>query len=217
MSRTVIGLSGVAGAGKDLFFNLLSKKLPVRRFALADKLKWETSRWCYSEYDIEPLDCTREEKEQIREFLVFHGSFKRRLSKGRHWINKLDPDIKGFLLNAQTDDIPVITDVRYQEYEKDEVTWVKDELNGVLVHVSQYEEKEVLDKREWPKTKTGKVFLAPVNDEEARNDPIIKENADFLVKWEKIKCDNPLDNDYLNSEVDKFVSWYNERIKKANK
>ena len=48
-------------------------------------------------------------------------------------------------------------------------------------------------------------------------DPILEKNADFLVKWEKIKCDNPLDNDYLNSEVDKFVSWYNEKTKKENK
>tara|TARA_B100000959_G_C14737071_1_gene523392 strand:- start:85 stop:729 length:645 start_codon:yes stop_codon:yes gene_type:complete len=213
----VIGLSGVAGAGKDLFFDLLSKKMPVRRFALADKLKWDCAKWCYREYDIDPLGCSREEKEQIREFLVFHGTFKRRLSKGQYWINKLGPDIKGFLLNAQTEDIPVITDIRYQEYKKDEVTWVKNELNGVLVHISQYENKEVPDKAQWPKTKIGKVFLEPTNEEEKRNDPILIKNADFLVKWKKINSDNPLDNDYLNEEVDKFVSWYNEKTKKENK
>ena len=217
MSRMVIGLSGVAGAGKDLFFNLLSKKMPVRRFALADKLKWETAPWCYGEYDIEPMDCTREEKEQIREFLVFHGTFKRRLSKGQYWINKLAPDIKGFLLNAQTEDVPVITDIRYQEYENDEVTWVKDELNGVLVHISQYEWRTVSDKPNWPNTKIGKVFLEPANDAEKRNDPILRENADFLVKWEKINSDNPLDNDYLNEEIDKFVSWYHDKRNKEKK
>jgi len=214
MSRTVIGLSGVAGSGKDLFFSMLNKKLPVRRFALADKLKWETSTWCYDQYDIDPLDCSREDKGKIREFLVFHGSFKRKLSKGQFWIEKLDADIKGFLLNAETEDIPVVTDIRYQEYEKDEVSWVKDELNGILVHISQYEEKEISDKKNWPKTKIGKVFLEPANEEEKRNDPILRENADFLVKWEKITCDNPQENGYLNKEVDRFVSWYHERTKK---
>ena len=212
--RLVIGLGGVAGAGKDLFFDLLSNKIPVRRFALADKLKWETAAWCYEHYNIDPLGCSREDKDKVREFLVFHGTFKRRLSKGRHWINKLSPDIESFLMNAVTEDIPVITDIRYQEYENDEASWIKDELNGVLVHISQYEKKEIPDKRNWPKTKIGKSFLKPVNTEEERMDPIIKKNADFLVKWEKIKCDNPRDSAYLNSEVDKFVSWYNEKSKK---
>jgi hypothetical protein len=207
MSRTVIGLAGVAGAGKDLFFNLLSKRMPVRRFALADKLKWECANWCYEQYDIDPLACSREEKEKIREFLVFHGTFKRRLSNGRHWIDKLTPDIQGFLLNVQAEDVPVVTDIRYQEYEGDEVNWLKKELGGVLIHVSQYHTPE----HGW---ECEKYDLQPANEEEERMDPIIKENADFLVKWRKIKCDNPLDNDYLNNEVDKFVSWYNEKVKK---
>jgi hypothetical protein len=205
-SRIPIGLSGVAGAGKDLFFSLLSKKMPARRFALADKLKWETSTWCYDQYDIDPLECTREQKEELREFLVYHGSFKRRLSNGRYWIDKLDPNVKGFLLNAQTDDVPVVTDIRYDHYEKDEVFWVKNELNGVLVHISQYHTPEHGRPEE-------KYERLPANREEQSMDPIIKAKSDFLVNWRKIKCDNPLESDYLNNKVDNFVEWYNEKIK----
>ena len=200
--RTPIGISGVAGAGKDLFFTLLSEHMPVRRFALADQLKYECNQWCYDQYDIEPIDCSREEKEQIRELLVFHGVFKRKLSNGRWWINKLDPKIKSFLINAQTEDIPVVTDIRYQEYEKDEVSWVKNELNGVLVHVSQYQNKD--GKRVW---------RTPINDEEARQDPILKNHADFSIEWKKIKCDNPNENEYLNQKVEEFAKWYAERNK----
>ena len=195
--RIPIGISGVAGAGKDLFFNLLSKHLGVRRFALADQLKYDCAAWCYDQYGIDPLDCTREEKDQVRELLVFHGVFKRKLSNGRYWINKLDSQVKSFLTNAQTDDIPVITDIRYQEYEKDEVYWVKNELKGVLVHVSQYQIKE--GKRHW---------RDPANPEEARQDPILKNHADFSVEWEKIKCDNPEESEYLNQRVEEFVKWY---------
>ncbi len=202
--RVPIGISGVAGAGKDLFFNLLSKKTGVRRFALADQLKHECNQWCYDQYDIEPVDCTREEKEQIRELLVFHGVFKRKLSNGRHWINKLTPAINAFLINAQTQDVPVVTDIRYQEYEKDEVYWLKNELNGVLVHVSQYQNKD--GKRVWKE---------PVNSEESRQDPILKNHADFVIEWEKIKCDNPEENEYLIQKVEEFTAWYNE--KNANK
>ena len=32
----------------------------------------------------------------------------------------------------------VITDVRYDEYNNDEVDWLKNELGGTLVHLSQY-------------------------------------------------------------------------------
>ena len=200
--RRPIGISGVAGSGKDLFFTLLSKHMSVRRFALADQLKYECNQWCYNEYDIEPIDCSREEKEQIREFLVFHGVFKRKLSNGRWWINKLHTKIQSFLTNAVTDDVPVVTDIRYQEYEKDEVYWLKNELNGVLVHVSQYQNKD--GKRVWKE---------PVNSEEARQDPILKNHADFSIEWEKIKCDNPEENEYLNQKVKEFTDWYGSKSK----
>lgn len=201
-----IGISGVAGSGKDLFFNLLSKKLKVRRFALADQLKQECSQWCINQYGIDPTDCTREEKEKIREFLVFHGVFKRKMSNGRHWIERLSYSLRSFLLNAQSEDTPVVTDIRYQEYEKDEVSWLKKELNGALVHISQYQNKD--GKRAWKQ---------PVNDEEVRQDPILKNHADFCIEWEKIKCDNPLESEYLNGKVEGFIQWYNDKNRKKCK
>jgi len=90
MSRTVIGISGVAGAGKDLFFNLLSNEIRARRFALADSLKYDVRDWCIRRYGIDPLECSREDKEKIREFLVFHGTFMRKRTQGRFWLDKLD-------------------------------------------------------------------------------------------------------------------------------
>ena len=50
------------------------------------------------------------------------------------------------MLNAQSNDIPIVTDIRYSEYKKDEVDWVKNELNGVVVHISQYEIKDTVSK-----------------------------------------------------------------------
>ena len=202
--RMPIVVSGVAGAGKDLFFQLLSKQLPVRRFALADQLKRECSSWCLEQYGIDPLNCSREEKEKVREFLVYHGTFKRKQSEGRHWVDKLTPSINSFLLNAQTEDIPVVTDIRYQEYDKDEVAWLRGELGGVLVHITQYVDDGTPVASERP----------PVNSEETRNDPIIKSYADFLIKWPKIKCDNPEKNEYLMNKVKEFVIWYNEKGEK---
>ena len=200
MKRTVIGLSGVAGVGKDLFFQLLSKKINVRRFALADALKREASIWTYKQYGIDALNCSREEKEVIRPFLVEHGTQKRKMSEGRHWIDILDRDIKGFLLNAQTEDVPVVTDIRYQEYEGDEVDWLTKELQGVLVHISQFE----IDRA------TGeKIWKPPANEEERKMDPLLNGLSEYRIRWPKVDEDL-IKSEILNQHVDKFVKYYED-------
>ena len=51
-----IGLSGVAGAGKDLFYSLLSKRIPCQRFSLADGLKSDVRDWCIENYNIDGVN-----------------------------------------------------------------------------------------------------------------------------------------------------------------
>ena len=200
MKRTVIGLSGVAGCGKDLFFKLLSKRLPVRRFALADELKIEASKWTKEQYGIDAVNCSREEKEVVRPFLVSHGTQKRKLSNGRHWINKLDFKIKGFLLNAVTEDIPVVTDIRYQEYEGDEVDWLTKELQGVLVHISQFKINRETGQKKW---------RGPINQEEEKMDPLLNGLSEYRVRWPRVDEDL-IKSEVLNQHVDKFVEYYED-------
>ena len=192
----VIGLSGVAGAGKDLFFSLLSNKLNCQKFSLADALKNEVGLFSYPQYGIDPLNCSREEKNIIRPLLVLHGTFKRGQSEGRHWVEKLN---KKILLNNINDSIVVITDIRYDDYPKDEVFWLKKELGGVLVHISMYEELIRLNGRK-------KEFVQPINGEEERNDPKLKSQADYIVEWEKAKNDKEKE---LEPYIDAFISWLN--------
>ena len=87
----------------------------------------------YENYGIDSIDCTREDKEKIRDFLVFHGTTKRNTSEGRHWIDVIDSIIK---MEKDNYDYFIISDVRYDDYEKDEVYWLQEELNGVLVHAA---------------------------------------------------------------------------------
>ena len=203
--RKVIGLSGVAGAGKDLFFRLLSKKLSIRRFALADQLKDETRPWTLEHYGIDATNCNRFEKDVIRPFLVDHGKIKRERSNGRHWIDLLDYKIKGFLLNAQTEDIPCVTDIRYNIYDRDEVHWIKEELEGVLVHIKQW--KWFKDIEEGALVKQ---FREPINKEEEKNDPLVQRDADYRLEWEYTNLEYVENQEILEKEVDKFVLWYNE-------
>ena len=93
-NKNIIGLGGVAGSGKDLFYSLLSQKVDVKRFSLADELKRETYEWCMKHYNIDPVNCSREQKEIVRPFLVFHGGQKRNQTSGRYWIKKLNEKLK---------------------------------------------------------------------------------------------------------------------------
>ena len=55
----IIGISGVAGAGKDLFFKLLSQKIKCKRFSLGDELKEEIKPYCLAHFGIDPTNCSR--------------------------------------------------------------------------------------------------------------------------------------------------------------
>ena len=197
----IIGISGVAGAGKDTFYDLLSQSIPCHKYSLADELKKEVSQWSRMHYGIDSEFCSREEKETIRPFLVFHGTTKRHASKGRHWINKLSNS----MVKDKVEGFKVVTDIRYDEYENDEVSWLKNELNGILVHVSQFEYRR---KEAWvPSGETGtliKKFKDPINSEEARNEPRLKEKSDYQIEWEFIKNGQI---DMLQSYIDDFVLW----------
>ena len=203
----VIGVSGVAGAGKDLFVQACIEQLKQQgktadSLAIANLLKLEARDWCLKHYNIDPVFCSRKDKEKIREFLVFHGTMKRKASNGRHWINLTSSVLKDA---QQVYDYVFISDVRYSDFEKDEVYWIKEELKGALVHVSQYEICEVLDKGSWPKTKMDRVFLQPANKEEERNDPVLKSKADYTLEWEKSRNINK--DKYITSEVVTFIEW----------
>ena len=202
----VIGVSGVAGVGKDLFVDTCIAELAKGgkssdKVAIASELKSEVRSWCLEHYGVDALNASREDKEKIREFLVFHGATKRRASDGRHWINLADEAINSTKHNY---DYLFVSDVRYDDFEKDEVHWVKKELKGALVHVSQYEIKEVVSKKDWTKMVEDKVFKAPANTEEARNDPKLKAHADYQLSWERTNINK---DKYISSKVVQFIEW----------
>ena len=94
-----VGLTGLAGSGKDLFFSLskdiLKKKRKAAcRVSLADQLKEQTKSTLKDMFNVDPTNCSREEKDRIRDFLVFYGAMKRKETRGRYWIKKAEKTIK---------------------------------------------------------------------------------------------------------------------------
>jgi len=197
----IIGLSGVAGAGKDLFYELLSTQTSCKKFSLADELKREITPYIKENFDIDPTSCSREEKNLIRPALVSHGTIKRKQTKGRYWIEKMQPLLKDFIfkstLTNETPEYIVITDIRYHEYRNDEVTWLKNEMKGDLVHISNF-----------TMTHGKRKFLAPANQEESRENPKLLAQADYLVEWEKLTGEETQVKNILIRDVIKdFLKW----------
>jgi hypothetical protein len=190
MKRLFIGISGVAGSGKDLFFKLLKNELNKRnidahRYSLADSLKQECNDYLKAHHNIDIFNCTRAEKDSVRPFLVFHGTMKRSRSKGRHWIELLDNQIK---LDGHTGVI-CVTDIRYDKFEGDEVDWIKNELNGILVHVNQE-------------------GIAPANDEEASQNPQLLKKSDYRIEWKSEEGgQKEIESQLTEKHIVKFTDW----------
>ena len=137
----IIGISGLAGAGKDLFFELCKEELSKKNFnscrvALADKLKEECKEACLELFDIDPLNCDRQQKDKIRDFLVFFGLTKRLETEGTHWTSKANLKIKELSDNCSVHNVPnpvcFVTDIRYAKYPKDEHRWIKDQDGNIF-------------------------------------------------------------------------------------
>ena len=128
---TNIGLSGVAGSGKNTVASIIIKLLqrvglPYRELSIAKNLKEELREPCLKLYNIDSSNCSRDEKDIIRPFLVSHGEIKRKLSNGRHWIDKITNELEREKIN-------IITDVRFDEYKKDVEKEIKiDGFRGTL-------------------------------------------------------------------------------------
>ena len=190
----VIGLCGVAGSGKDTMLSLLNFNNPnIKRFALADALKTELFPFIKELYGIDIFSCSREEKHLVRPILVEHGKILRKQSDGTYWTKILTSHIQDYIRES-SENIAVITDVRYCEYEKDEVFWVKNVLCGKLIHISMTDNGEVVE---------------PANKEEEKNDPLLIENSDLLIEWQK----QP-NFSLKNSGLNKYVKTVEQFIRK---
>jgi len=190
MKTLFIGISGVAASGKDLFFNLLKNELDKRgiaahKYSLADSLKGEVNEYLKEHHRVDIFNCTRREKDSVRPFLVFHGSMKRAASEGRHWIEILDKKITKEKLTG----VVCVTDIRYDEFEGDEVDWIKEELGGVLVHI----------KRE---------AVEPANEEEERQDPSLINKSNYKIEWPTLQgCQKDIESQLTKEYIIKFSDW----------
>jgi len=196
----MIGISGIAGAGKDLFCKLLLKRIKGTRVALADPLKEETRGFILQKYGIDILKCSLEEKNKVRDFLVFYGGIKRYETKGSYWTNKAQKKVDA------VKNVPIVTDIRYAEYQNDEIHWIKYINKGTLVHLRKYCEVETSGPH------IRRVYFDPPNEDERRNDPKLMEKADYCIEWPHIENAAPEEIiRTLTPYAKEFAEWYKEK------
>lgn len=194
--KFVIGISGLAGDGKDSVSAILREYIASNyphvnfwRVALADKLKAECQMACLDIYGIDPLNCSREEKEIIRDILVFHGKMKRIETMGTYWTNKVQTEIDRKHSLYPGDSVFCVPDIRYSEYANDEVAWIKSQENGFMIHIKKYKTTFC--------EQTGKItkeYSKPINREETINCPSTESSADFIIEWEDKSPTKPEDD-----------------------
>jgi hypothetical protein len=140
-----------------------------------------------------------EDKTQFREFLVWYGDLKRKQSNGRYWIDKLDRRISTY-----EGDVAIVTDVRYDHYDKDEVHWIKEEKQGLLIHLKRFKRDDTNFNQ----------FTQPANNHEKMNDNSLYEKADINITWETVK--NPRKNDVIIDIVNQTTQKIINRIENTS-
>lgn len=183
---SVIGIAGVAGSGKDTFGKIIGNVFEnsggkVNYLSFAAKLKAEVSEISKKLYDIDPINCTREEKNLIRPLLLAHGAIMREKTQGQYWIE----GVKNLIIE---NNINIITDVRFCEYECDEVDWIQSN-GGIVVHITRFFEEN-----------GQRIYIMPDNEYEKRNDKTLKNKANYSFSW-------PTNISKQKKYSEKFFKW----------
>ena len=166
----IIAVSGVARAGKDSWISFASEYLTERgqtcaEFAFANQLKSDLEAFVLEKFGIDIWTDDTEQKTKIRDLMVAYGRIQRVHSNGQYWIDKIRP-----LVTACPADIIFISDCRYPN---DEVDFIHG-AGGIVIHISRYSS-------DW--LGTFKDYRDGANDEERKNDPLVKNKADFRFEW----------------------------------
>jgi hypothetical protein len=181
MSVLYIGIAGVARSGKDSLAleieNLIkiSRGLTVHRISLAQPLKEDCKHFIKDYLGLNVFTDNNEEKATFREFLVWYGKVKRQQTEGKYWTNLLDQRVEEY-----RPDVCIIPDIRYQQYEGDEVSWLKAKPKNILIHLQRI-------------AINGEI-VPPANMDESINDSIIQNSADYKIIWPTFMDDYKQEN-----------------------
>jgi uncharacterized protein Smg (DUF494 family) len=178
-----IGISGSARVGKDTLCRgiiriLKQNNIIAERCSIAgDLIKKDLNKLLLDRIKLDTFTENTEKKEIIRPLLVEYGKLMRKLTKGRYFLDNFD---------EKQNIIHIIPDIRYCEYEKDEIHWLKNEKNGFLIYLEREN-------------------IQPANETEEKNNKIIRTMANYYVNWKSLNENDPEDLKKIDSYAKKVV------------
>jgi len=198
----IIGISGFARCGKDLFTTvaqqiLTERGLKTERYALAYELKSDLKDLIKEKVGLDSFTEKTEEKNIIRPLLVAYGDVMRKSTTGKYWTQKVEQRIHNS--NA---DVVFITDIRYDFYPDDECTWLQHKMNGQLVHITKYRLSTMPSGKRFSKNKITKMYDSAPNDHELLNNPKIIKRANVTIEWQDYsECSDIKNHPVIHSTV----------------
>jgi hypothetical protein len=171
-NKFVIAASGFARSGKSTVCSLLKEKIEletakkVKIFSFARQLKADVNEFCLEKIGVSAFTEDIADKENIRPLLVWYGNLKRKTSNGQHWVKKIKSEISTFFL--QGGDVAIISDLRFKEFDLDEVDFVKSYKNNYTISISKIGGDS-----------------AQANESERKNIPIVESYSDFKIRWDQ--------------------------------
>lgn len=200
----IIGVTGFARTGKDLYCNIAKNILAMnglnaKRFAFADELKREVEPFLRHMCGVDVWTDDTAIKTDIRDFLVWYGTTFWRKREPLRWVSRVEELIK----NDNHLDVALVSDARYPN----EGHWVHAN-EGWLVHLSKYTKNSADGGQTWDRH-----FQLPPNKEEEKNDPLVYNMSDYRIEWEdmtnggtvKINMSDLVNNMYLREFVFKSL------------
>jgi len=196
----IIGVSGLARSGKDLFTtvaqNILENEynLSTDRHALAFELKSDLDDLISLKTGIDVFTDDTEKKNIIRPLLVAYGDLMRKVSSGKYWTDKMNNKI-----NESSADVFFVTDIRYDFYPNDECWWIQNKPFGKLIHITRYQMGPAPSKRRVTTSTPVKIYDSAPNDHERLNDPKVKKKSDYSFEWEDMSKVHTTQDELINS------------------
>jgi hypothetical protein len=206
----VVGISGVARSGKNLFCDMVLDKLAKRgvsgkQFALADALKADCEEFLNENCGLNVWTSVTEDKSLFRDFLVWYGDLKRKQTNGRYWVEKMNEQFK-----TESVQVALVSDVRYDTYSHDELSWVEFEHEGLMVHLRRWLTPDIsminLHSME------DRIYIEAPNEHERINDPKLRKGAHLRIDWPTV--DDPWESNETNEVVLGVVNEIEELVYK---
>ena len=181
----IIGISGAARAGKDTLCRALQSEFfkrnifATRKSIAGDTVKADLQELIERKFNLDSFTEKSDEKEFMRPLLVEYGKMQRAKTQGRYFIERFEPE---------SDAINILPDIRYVEYPKDEVQWLKNEVNGFLIFIDR---KGIYD----------------ANDTEKVNNKIIRNMADYTVSWNSLSEELPHQKEKIDQYANDIINY----------